>query len=400
MTTPVLNAVCLAIDGLRASALGAYGNTWFDTPDLDRLAARALTVDFTLSDARGVESTYQTLWQGTHGLRPPTASPNRAGLIQGCADHGYHTRLVTDEPAVAELARAAAFHDVVRLRPARSPATVQRLEQTQMARVLAEAAGQMEDLATRREPFLLWVHSRGMTAPWDAPLVLRQQLADSEDPLPGENADVPCLVLEADHDPDHLFALACGYAAQVMALDASVGALCRCLDECPAVETTVLTLVGTAGFPLGEHAIVGAAVPCLYSESVHVPWLLRIPGHNEATGRTSALAHLTDLPATLAHVLRADGSWDASDGQSLRVVGSDPLQPGREHLCVADKAGGLGLRTPDWYYLKAANNHRRLFVKPDDRWEVNDVSDRCRDVVDTLDGVLEAEAARLRRTLP
>ncbi len=400
MTTPVLNIVCLAIDGLRASALGAYGNTWFDTPELDRFASRALTVDFTLSDARGMGSAYRVLWQAAHCLRPDTVSPTRPALIQLCVDRGYRTCLVTDEPALVELPLATAFHEIVHVKPARSPSTAKRIEQTQVARIMGEAAARMEDLAASQEPFVLWVHSQGMTAPWDAPLYLRQQLADAEDPSPGEDADVPCLVLESDHDPDWLFSLACGYAAQVMALDASVGALCRYLDECDASEATVLTLVGTAGFPLGEHAVVGAAAPCLYSESLHVPWLIRVPSRAETLGRTPALAHLADLPATLAQVLHWDAPFGTSDGRSLRIRASDPLDPGRDHLCVADAAGRLGLRTSDWYYVRAASKQARLFVKPDDRWEVNDVSDRCRDVVDALDRVLETEAARLRLALP
>ena len=41
------NAVVLVVDGLGAAMLGAYGNTWFETPNLDRLAARSLPVSYT-----------------------------------------------------------------------------------------------------------------------------------------------------------------------------------------------------------------------------------------------------------------------------------------------------------------------------------------------------------------
>ncbi|MCX7425208.1 MAG: hypothetical protein NTW96_06230, partial [Planctomycetia bacterium] len=48
--------------------------------------------------------------------------------------------------------------------------------------------------------------------------------------------------------------------------------------------------------------------------------------------------------------------------------------------------GSLGaetaIRTPAWYMR--LTDPPELFVKPDDRWEVNDVADRCRDVADRL----------------
>ena len=42
------NVVCLVIDRLRASALGAYGAAWCDTPHLDRLASESFLFDHAL----------------------------------------------------------------------------------------------------------------------------------------------------------------------------------------------------------------------------------------------------------------------------------------------------------------------------------------------------------------
>ena len=49
---------------------------------------------------------------------------------------------------------------------------------------------------------------------------------------------------------------------------------------------------------------------------------------------------------------------------------------------VAGPDGQRALRTPGWYLRLAAAPE--LFAKPDDRWEVNDVADRCDGIVDAL----------------
>jgi hypothetical protein len=42
----------------------------------------------------------------------------------------------------------------------------------------------------------------------------------------------------------------------------------------------------------------------------------------------------------------------------------------------------MSLRTRAWFARQAPHEPPRLFVKPDDRWEVNEVADRRGDVVE------------------
>jgi hypothetical protein len=58
---------------------------------------------------------------------------------------------------------------------------------------------------------------------------------------------------------------------------------------------------------------------------------------------------------------------------------------------ILSLAPGLAaIRTGDWKLI-AAGERSELFAKPDDRWEQNDVHNRCRDTVDEL----RAELAKL-----
>jgi hypothetical protein len=42
------------------------------------------------------------------------------------------------------------------------------------------------------------------------------------------------------------------------------------------------------------------------------------------------------------------------------------------------------LRTPEWHLIVSPAAALRLYVKPDDRWELNEVADRCHDVAELL----------------
>ena len=82
----------IAVDGLRAAALGAYGNTTFPTPALDQFAAESLLFDWCFADAVELPAIYRSLWQSDDAAAR-SRSPER----------GYATTLVTDEPAIAGL---------------------------------------------------------------------------------------------------------------------------------------------------------------------------------------------------------------------------------------------------------------------------------------------------------
>ena len=64
----------------------------------------------------------------------------------------------------------------------------------------------------------------------------------------------------------------------------------------------------------------------------------------------------------------------------------------RDRLCIAGLGDQRAIRTPAWYFRAAGEGE--LYVKPDDRWEVNNVSNRCLEVVECLQqALLQCEQA-------
>ncbi len=401
-----MNAVCLVIDRLHAGYVGAYGNTWIETPALDRLASRSLLLDQALVDSPDLERLYRSYWQGWHALcrqEPPESRPSLAGMLR---DAGVTTALLTDEPRIARHPLAEDFEELIEIDPPWQPQTAAAIDQTHFGRCFVEM---IEWLQSARGPFLLWCHLGGLGTTWDAPPQFRRAYREPGDPPPPESADVPDLVLPPDPDPDELLGIAQAYAGQVTLLDTCLGAFWDFLDGLPGGGETLLTLCSARGFPLGEHGRVGACDGALFGELLQVPWMIQFPGAAGAAVRSPALVEPADLWATLLDwwAIGEDSPRPTNlrsvpgEGQGVRAVTPTaasllPLLQGnsamfRDRLCMAGD-GDRAIRTPAWFLR--TGDQPELFAKPDDRWEVNDVASLCPEVVECLqDALAQFEAA-------
>jgi len=405
------NVVCLVVDRLRASALGSYGNTSWETPDLDRLAAESLLADQALIDSPRLETIYRGYWQGLHAMQPDKAGRGGIALPAALREAGIATTLITDESAVAGQPLADAFDDRVWIDPADRAGALnaaEAIDATEMARLFATAIDSLDQqpVGDDAAPFCMWIHSRGMAGPWDAPLALRRSLVEEDDPQPPDTVDVPCRMLAGgddtdgddpnDYDPDELFGVVCGYAGQVMLLDQCIGALVERLRESRLDENTLLVVLGTRGFPLGEHRRIGAVDEALYSELLHVPWLMRLPDGTGATTRSASFVQPADLSATLLDWFKIDVAPRTIFGKSLLSLARGEGERVCDRACMIGDDGQRAIRTSAWYLRQPSvagavpidTQACELYAKPDDRWDVNEVANRCPDVVDEMAGAL------------
>jgi arylsulfatase A-like enzyme len=210
----------------------------------------------------------------------------------------------------------------------------------------------------------------------------RLRCTEPDDPDPPHSAEVPSRVLEHDYDPDELLGITQSYAGQVLLLDTCLGALWEFLDSRPVGRDTLVVLLSARGFPLGEHRYIGGCGGGLYGELVHVPLMLRLPDRAGAAGRNQALVHPIDLWATLLDWWDVRAIPEAPGADSLLPLVRDDAPAPRDRLCLTDGAHEEAIRTPAWYLRDAGS--LELFAKPDDRWEANDVADRCAQVIDPL----------------
>jgi arylsulfatase A-like enzyme len=385
-----MNAICLVVDRLHAGYLGAYGNSWIDTPALDRLASQSVVFDRALVDSPHLDRLYRSYWQGWHALAPapPESRPTLAALLR---QSGVATALLTDQPQVARHPLAVDFDDLVEIDPPWQPQTAAQIEQTHFARCFVEVIRWLE---AAQGPFLLWCHLGGLGATWDAPLRFRQAYREEGDPQPPATADVPEQILPANYDPDELLGITQSYAGQVTLLDTCLGAMIEFLDGLGAGKETLLALVSARGFPLGEHRRVGPCDDALYGELLQLPWMIRLPGAAGAAMRSHALVEPADLWATLLDWWGVAPVPHSPTAASLMPIVRGQAQTLHDRLCVLGNGADRAIRTPAWHLRAGAEPE--LFAKPDDRWEVNDVATRCQEVVEFLQDVL----AQYEQSLP
>lgn len=375
----------LVVDGLHAGMVGAYGNGWIRTRRLDQLASESFVLDQAFVDSPTLDQAYRALWFGAAAIsRRPLPEPV-SSFPALLATAGWHTALMTDEPRLSALVPPLGFAERHWIASSASSGSAAEVAHTQAAR-LFEAAARW--LSTSPRPFALWLHARGFYGPWDAPLELRNQFAEGDDPEPPPFVDVPDERLPPQYNPDQLLGITHAYAGQVQAFDESLGQLLDALDLAKLTAQTQFTLVSPRGFALGEHLRVGKCDEALFNEVAQLVWLMRFPDGLGKLARSQALAQLVDLPGTLLAWLGLNRPAQVlGAGQGLLDLVAGRTEAQRDRLCLISRHD-RALRTSAWYLREPDTGPPELYAKPSDRWEVNEVGRLLPEVLSGLQSAL------------
>lgn len=339
MPTEPLPTIVLAIDGLRAAALGAYGQTAYETPAFDALAAESITYDWCYAPTPDPSEFYSRL---------------RSDLPADAV-------LVTDEASVIGIT-AESFAEAHSIEFDAPDQLAESIEQTTLAVTWEAVAEQTVRWADQETNSLLWIHTKGLHGPWDGPPALYESLLDEDDPEIEPSVAPPDTVLEEPELSEAALAASCRYAGQVITLDACLAGWLDILEGLMEGRGYRLVIAGMRGFSLGEHGRVGGREDRLFSEHQQVPLIVvDSTGSERFTRRASPVS----LQAALKSVLAGVGPSDA------------PIR-------LDSPTGDRALLTGDWMLRvskrgveAAADGHLEgveLYVKPDDRWEQNDIA--------------------------
>jgi arylsulfatase A-like enzyme len=340
-----MKIVVIEASALHLGFLGCYGNDWVATPNLDRLAAEGIVFDQHIAD-----------WP----------EPMRA----------RQHPLITGRCIGAELHLLPASHPLIHFH---------------RATVIA-------DLATwepRQRP-IQWHDGPSLAPPWwklPRDLLMAYAEEGSNQPV---MADPPIGLVRLD-DVD-LDRLQLTYASVVTYFDAKLGHFLDRLREQELFDHVLVCVTARCGFPLGEHGMVGLERAWLHEELVHVPLVIRLPGAEHAGLRVPALTQSVDLVTTFRDFLGEPP--EPAHGRSLLPLIRGEIEQIRPYAVSGQRVGGSGewlLRTPRRALLfpvqvPDADPPRRpqVYVKPDDRWEVNDIAARCEEEVQQLELTLRA----------
>ena len=405
-----MRVVVLSARGLRPDYLGCYGNPWVETPSLDALAAGGVVLDGHFADAADAAGARHA-WRTGRYILPDAggaaSDPGGPDLLAALAGRGVAARLLLDGSRPAPDGFEAGWGAVERV-SAGGDGTP--LEQT------VDAARAAIRRMPRRGDWLLWADLATVLPPWDVPADFREHYFQDE-PDDEEGDDEEGIALEpltplvdpdvgaVDPEDDTLFLRLQGsYAAAITYLDAGIGQMLEAVRTLDGGDEVVVLVTADVGFPLGEHGVVGPARAWPHNELVQLPLIARLPGGDEAGRRVAALTQAVDLAPTLADVF--DVPFGPVHGRTLV-----PLMQGEAEAVRAYAVSGLrvgdevcwALRTPTRAFLlpvltsgdEAARP--RLYVRPDDRAEVNDVLQHHPEWAGAAERTLREFAAATRR---
>jgi arylsulfatase A-like enzyme len=365
-----MKCLILSVAGLRLDCLGCYGSDWVDTPNLDRLAAASVVFDQHFAENPDHDGAYRA-WLAGEG-----------NLVQRLSAVGIGTRLVCDKAVPPP----AVFTDGFQKARFVQGGAKQGARQESVLDAARKAAGSL----ARREKALLCVDVPTLLPPWSIPeefldLYFPAESESTEEEVGKKDALVPWTEplppTVAGDDEATLLRLRRTYAAAVSHFDAHFGLLLDSLEEEEGAQDWMVILTAPYGLPLGDHGIAGSCRPLLHEELVHLPLLVRLPGAAEAGRRVYCLTQTSDLAATLLDAIGLPVS--SMYGRSLL-----PLCRGEANSIRAEAYSKLrtataeewALRTSEWAFLLPVNvstedpsRGPQLYVKPDDRFEVNNV---------------------------
>jgi arylsulfatase A-like enzyme len=334
------NIMVVVCDTFRRDHLGAYGNPFMKTPNLDRFAHSGvvfenhLVASFPTMPARAdiLTGNFSYTFMGWEPL--PKHLPTLPGLL---SEAGYTTMGVVDTPFFVRdgFGYDRGFDDFVWVRGQgddtrpreRSDyrATWREESDRLAARTMTEAEKWLE--RHYKEPFFLYVDTWDPHEPWDAPEYYTEHYRPGYDgrtlyPAYGKWKD-------AGLSEDDVALAHATYCGEVTMVDHWVGRLLDKLDVLGIRDDTWVFFTSDHGFYFGEHGYFGKAdwvhdPDAEVSASSHIPawlkesWLLTVgwsPLYRELTniplivrapdvdaGRRSAMTNAPDIAPTILDI--------------------------------------------------------------------------------------------------
>jgi hypothetical protein len=373
---------------------GCYGNDWVATPTLDKLAAEGVTFDQHYASCVGDS---RSVWTGRYQF------PG-GGNAHACATgDDSNLKLICHSGGIP-------FYAVGANRPRKSYIGDLGASLKESMRAIEEILDQVGT----QDSSVIWADLPSLQPPWRLPEkhLARYFAADRAKGQGGEEVGFvplpePPVVLVRD-DISLWERLQLTYAAVVTFVDSALGELLEELAARGVLDDVLLVLTAERGLTLGEHGVIGTSPRRVHEELIHLPLILRFPGSTDAGCRVSALTQPVDLMPTILDFIGL--SVPANHGQSLLPLVRGEIDRVRAYACCGAGEGdsiSWYLRSPEWALLLPVAmrsdqplDSPQLFVKPDDRWEVNDVRQQHQELAEHLEETLRAFVAATWRPGP
>ena len=286
------HVVLITVDTLRADHLSTYGYHLRTSPVMDRLADEGVRFERAYSPIPMTGPSHFSMFTGRypqeHGARiNGVALPDDSKWLtvpQILRRFGYTSAaFVSAWPLVGRLTHLDRDFDLYDEEMTRS---YQVLHSMRWAEDVTRPALRWLDEHKDDPQIFLWVHYFDPHEPYN----LREEFASPEQLREPEPAAVPRNREVAERIRK--------YDSEIGYADMYIGRLLARIDKLGMRDNTLVVLLSDHGEGLGEHGFVGHG-RWLYESTVHVPWIMRLPGTIKPGTVVEQNVSILDLAPTL-----------------------------------------------------------------------------------------------------
>jgi arylsulfatase A-like enzyme len=396
------NILFLLADDQRADALGASGNTYIKTPNIDSLAGR------------GIRFSNCYVMGGHHGA---ISAPSRAMLMTGknlfhvydvldgvqtmpmyFAKNGYetfgtgkwHNGAKSFETSFQKgknvFLGGMSDHNIVPCRDLGSDGKLSGpVNKGYSTDIFTKAAiDYINDYARGKQgnPFFCYV---AFTAPHDPRSPHTDYIGmypDKSIPVPGNFMRLhPFAFDQLDirdenlapwpRTPEIIQASIADYYALISHLDSKVGEIIETLKKNGLYDNTIIIYTADNGLAIGSHGLLGKQ--SLYEDCTKVPLIIAGPGINEGKVK-DALVYLYDLYPTLCSLSKIQAPAGI-DGKNITPIINGKEEGVRTSLYTVYRNTVRAVRTKEWKLIRyPQRNYTQLFNLEDDPLEINNLA--------------------------
>jgi len=377
-----MHALILAFDRLNANLLGCYGNQQIMTPGFDRLASESVVFDQHFGENFEAAAFARAWWHGVYSFsRPLDQQRGSSQFLCALRTAGVGTCLVHDGAATTANCVADQFSYVDEIQ------SCDATTGTGLEDVVACVSEHWDRIAANRlDRSLLWVSVAGLP---EHPFQTAASHAD--------------LLIEGSADNKAFLA---NVSTGLNAADCLVGQIVDRISQHAYAEQLLLIVTAASGIPFPHvnsfrpHDI--HLTECL----VHTPLIVRFPVQDHLGSRRRELIQTIDMVPSLLDWYAVDNSAMPTEGQSWFRRQEDNAGERREYICMGIGTQECAIRTADFHLVQtdplsdSEEYSPRLFLKPEDIWDVHDVADQFPEIVEQLSGILRQFIVNTQSTCP
>ena len=404
----VENVLFIISDDLKASVLGCYGDKVCKTPNIDKLAARAMVFDRAycqgLACAPSRTSFMHSRYHGAKGRVNLGQHFKANGFYSARVGKIYHMRVPGDIIAGTDgLDIPSTWTEKFNSagQEAHTPGDyaclnlnifTKKLEGRQSTRMPhrmfvsvsyeGDGSDQPDHKTASKTIDLLRKHkdkrfllAAGLVRP-HYPMVQPKQYFDPYPwqkmvlprSVPNDLEDMPRLAITRSRSelngiakfPDNQKRMWSAYYASVTFMDEQVGRILDELDRLGLREKTAIVFTSDHGYHLGEHTFWQKSN--LHEEVTRVPLVISLPGLKP--GRSKSLVELVDLFPTLSAAAGLQAP-EGLHGTSLLPILNDPAARVKESA-LSIHSSGTSMRTASWTYTRYKDGSEELYDMKND----------------------------------